>query len=669
MERTAPAAADAAPRRKLAAILSADVVGYSRLMGDDDSATLATLTAYRKVFAEHICVHEGRVIDSPGDALLAEFSSAVEAVNCAVDIQRELAGRNAPIPEHRRMRFRIGVNLGDVTEQAGALYGDGVNIAARLESLAEPGGICISGTVYDHVEGKLPVSFKFAGEQSVKNIAKPLRMYRALLDFAEQPRLRAPHWRGKQKISVIAIIGVAMAVISFGVWYATRGFGVTDSSVRQGASLARGTGVAVLPFTNLDGDTSQDYFSDGLTEDIITELARVRDLRVTARNTTFQYKGKAVDVVDVGKALNVDYILEGSVRRASGQVRIVAQLIDARTGAHIWANRYDRKLSEIFVVQNEIARKIASTMAGGNLSVLDRAGREILGRKPPERMEVYDLVLRSGNFDNDWSAASYAQAKADLERAIQLDPNYARARQRYAWVRLLGWIAGFEPSMSPPPDIKKNAIQAVSLEPDDPWAHRTAAFGYYFDKQFEQFEREAQIAMDLAPSNAEILVEMGSLIAHRGDWRRGIEIMTSAYALDPINANGWYQDTLAIDLYRRGDYSQALEMLLKTNSQDLEWTQMKFIATYIELGDSKKAHEHVQKALSISPRFSVQRAIQAMQLWNFPEPVIQKYAKDLETAGVPAQADLTKNNEVALVSRIPTGSIHAASFCSLCQAA
>ena len=307
-------------RRKLTAILCADAAGYSRLMADDEAATLRSLNDARSLFRERIQAHGGWLIDTAGDSVLAECPSAVEAVDCATEIQHDLAKRNAQLAEHRRMQFRIGINLGDVIEQEdGTIYGDGVNVAARLQALAESGGICISGTAFDQVEGKLPIQFKFIGEQQVKNIPKPVRAY---------------HVQSEARTS-------------------------TPTST---LAMPSGPSIAVLPFTNMSGDPKEDYFSDGLTEDIITALSRFKQIFVIARNSTFKYKGRAVDVREVSKDLGVQYVLEGSVRRSGKRIRVTAQLIDAGSGMHAWAETFDSKLEDVFAVQDEITHFIAGTL-------------------------------------------------------------------------------------------------------------------------------------------------------------------------------------------------------------------------------------------------------------------------------------------------------------------
>jgi adenylate cyclase len=347
--------------RKLAAILSADVAGYSRLMGDNEQATLATLTEYRNVMREQIAAHHGRVVNAPGDALLAEFPSAVEAVECAVEIQNTLALRNDALAEHRRMRVRIGINLGDVIEQDDALYGDGVNVAARLEAMCEPGGVCVSGTIFDQVEDKTSVGFQFGGQHHVKNITKPVRAYHAQLAHPGSPGIRLSTRKKR------FLLGwSAFAILTcLGLWVLDAARGPTGTEQTALLELPSGPVVAVLPFTNMDGDPSQEYFSDGLTEDIITELSRFREIHVLARNTTFQYRGQSVDISALARELGAQYVLEGSVRRAGARVRITAQLIDGSNGVHLWAERFDRDYEDVFKIQDEVAHLIVGTVASG----------------------------------------------------------------------------------------------------------------------------------------------------------------------------------------------------------------------------------------------------------------------------------------------------------------
>jgi len=355
-------------KRKLTAILSADVKGYSRLMDDNEEATVRTLTTYRNAMKNLIQQYRGRVVDSPGDNLLAEFTSVVDAVNCAIAIQRELAERNAEPPHNRKMEFRIGVNLGDVIEEEGRIYGDGVNIAARVESLSEAGGICISGRAYDQVANKLGLEYENLGEHQVKNISTPIRVYRVLSfpGAAAHRVIQAKErlGRGWRKITFSTAAVVVVAVVVLVIWqYYVRRSSVEPASVDKMAyPLPDKPSIAVLPFTNMSADPEQEFFSDGISEEIITALSSVPDLFVIARNSTFTYKGKPVKVKQVAEEFGVRYVLEGSVRKSEDRVRITAQLIDALKGRHLWSERYDRDLKDIFALQDEITMKIITAL-------------------------------------------------------------------------------------------------------------------------------------------------------------------------------------------------------------------------------------------------------------------------------------------------------------------
>jgi adenylate cyclase len=576
-------------RRKLVTILCADVAGYSRLMADDERATVGTLNAYRDIIRKHVGAHEGRVVDSPGDALLAEFSSAVEGVQCGVEIQQELARRNAQLAEHRRMRFRFGINLGDVIEEDGALYGDGVNIAARLEALAEPGSVCISGTAFDQVDGKLAVVFRSIGEQHVKNIPKPVRAYRL------------------EPASAASSHGSTLAMPS-------------------------GAAVAVLPFTNMSGDPHEDYFSDGLTEDIITELARFRDLYVMARNTTFQYKGQSVDVAAVGSKLGVRYMLEGSVRRVGSRVRITAQLIEVRSGAHLWSERYDREITDIFAVQDEITGKVVGAMVGVG-GALQRAERRAAESKSPERIEAYDLVLRAAV--NSGTPAIYEANKSMLERAVALDPTYARARHDYAWLMVRGWAHRLDGGKEPPDEILENAIRSVELDASDAFAHRTAAWGYFFLHQLDLFEREVQLALELAPYSAEIFAQLGMLLALSGQWERGVALAEKGNALNAVSAAGFYHTALFYHRYLNGEHRQALEIIRQHPRQQLLETLFKYVMAYGQLNEPEETREYWAKCVALLPEFSAEWLRESVfARWNIPPADTERFLEGVTKAAI-----------------------------------
>jgi adenylate cyclase len=399
--------------------------------------------------------------------------------------------------------------------------------------------------------------------------------------------------------------------------------------------MPKGPVVAVLPFTNMSGDPGQDYFSDGLSEDIITELARFREVHVLARNTTFQYKGQSVDVPAVGRKLGAQYVLEGSVRRAENQLRISVQLIDVASGGHIWAERFDRKPEDVFAVQDEVTRQIVGAIAGGAGGLIHDSVMRKARTKKLEQMEAYELVLqaRIGPYSQDW----YDKGKAALERAIALDPTYARARDEYAWLRMMGWIFRFDPSPSPPDEILENAVRAVQLDPHDAHAHRTAAYGYYFRKQFDAFERAAMTALHLAPYNASIYAELGMLFTFQGQWERGIALIDKAHALNPESASGWSHTAWHYDFYRKEEYQRALDILFGHPTMAVCETQWKFVAAYGQLGQPEKAKKHWDRCMALVPGLSTDFIANVLRLWNFQEPFIQHYMEGFRKAGHPCQ--------------------------------
>src|SRR6266851_10417888 len=437
--------------RKLVAILSTDVKGYSRLMGEDEVATIRTLTAYRELMATLIQQHRGRVVDSPGDNLLAEFASVVEAVQCAVALQGELRLRNAELPPHRRMQFRRGINLGDVIVEGERLYGDGVNIAARLESLAIPGGICISGTVYDQIETKLSLQYEYQGEQTVKNIAKPVRVYRLGVDesssqksSSQQAKVEAPKRRRVRPahrwvvagLVLVTITIVAVRYLPFSLLATRHSVLGTEEAKPPSLPLPDKPSIVVLPFVNMSKDPDQEYFNDGMTDTLITDLSRLSGLFVIARNSAFTYKGKPVKVQEVSKELGVRYVLEGSVQKANNRVRINVQLIDATTSGHLWAERYDRELQDIFALQDEVTQRVVAALQ----VKLAEGEQEHLVRKNTDNVEAYDSLLRGRTYYLRYTKEANAQARQMFEHAIELDSQYADAYTGLGATYWIEWI-------------------------------------------------------------------------------------------------------------------------------------------------------------------------------------------------------------------------------------
>jgi adenylate cyclase len=567
-------------QRKLAAIFSADVKGYSRLMGEDEVATIRTLTAYREVMFALIQQHRGRVVDSPGDNLLAEFASVVDAVQCAVEIQKALKARNADLPASRKMEFRIGINVGDVIVEGERIYGDGVNIAARLEGLAEPGGLCISGVVYDQVENKLTelgLSYISLGEQTVKNIAKPVTAYQVTLE----PRL------DERKIEV-------------SVPFPSR----APKQPLVPIVLEKPS-IAVLPFANLSGDPEQGYFSDGITEDLITDLSKLSGLFVISRNSVFLYKGKNVKPDQVGQDLGVRYLLEGSVRKAGNRVRITAQLIDVTTGYHLWAERYDREMQDIFAVQDEVTHQIVSAL---QVKLTESEQQCCFGRTPTTNMEAYECFLRGLEFLSQRSREANAQARELFERAIQLDANFAAAYARLGRTYMLDWSFQWSDDAILPERAAALARQAVALDPALPGAHQTLAYVYLMQKQFDQAITEAEEAVRLDPNDADACVTLGEILSCAGRPAEALGYIEKALLLDPH-----YPPSFLFALgqvhYLLGHYDEALAAFKRVLTRNPAHLRTYFFLTMIhhEQGRKEEAQAALRAAGQINPAFSFAR--------------------------------------------------------------
>ena len=504
-------------KRRLRAILSADVAGYSRLMGADEKATLTTLNASREVFATSISGHSGRVVDTAGDSILAVFDSVVEAVDSAIEIQSELEERNAMLLHERRMRFRIGINLGDVIEQDdGTIYGDGVNIAARLESLADPGGITLSGSAHEFVEGKVKAPVSFVGEHEVKNIAKPVRVYR--IGPSAQDR----------KVGVTT----------------------TASASSNVSTLPSRPSIAVLPFVNMGGDGEQAYFADGITEDIITELSRFQELVVTARNSTFTYKGKSVKALDVGKELNVRYILEGSVRKSGDRVRVTAQLIEAATEDHIWAERFDRKLEDVFAVQDELTSKIVATLFGQLVESERRRARTNVETEDPK---AYDLVLRGREIWYRFTPEDNLEARKLYEQAIELDPEYARAYSSVAWTYMIGYN---EYWADDPQGALEFAQKSVQIDPTSHTSRLALGQVHFFRKDLTKAIESFERAVELNRNDSDAYAFLSQAFCLNGQSEKAIELLDHAFALNSYLGQ-WHKTQYVVAYFNSRRYQDA----------------------------------------------------------------------------------------------------------------
>jgi len=623
-------------KRKLTAILSADVEGYSRLMREDEGATVRTLKTYRELIGMIIQKHQGRVVDSPGDNLLAEFGSVVDAVRCAVEIQEELNARNAELPENRRMVFRIGINLGDVIEEEEQIYGDGVNIAARVESLAEGGGICISRTAYDQVKNKLTLGYEYLGEHTVKNITEPVRVYRVLMEpeaagkvlGEERPRPRKWRWAALAVAVVLIIVAGALAIWNFFLRPAPS---VEPASVeRMAFPLPDKPSIAVLPFANMSGDPEQEYFSDGITEDLITDLSKISGLFVIARNSVFTYKGKAVKVEEVGQELGVKYVLEGSVRKVRNRVRITAQLVDTTTGGHLWAERYDRDLRDIFALQDEVTQKIVTAL----VVKLTEDEQERLVRKGTDSLEAYDYTLRGMDYFFRFTKEANGQARQMFEKAIDLDPKYALAHTWLGWTHWVDYSFGWSQDPQSLEWAFELAQRAISLDDSVSEAHALWGKVHLWKRQHDLAIAELEKTLSLNPNYADGLTGLGEALYFAGRPGEAIGLVKKAMRLNP-KYPVWYLLNLGHAYFLTGRYEEAITTLKRViNRNPNFWPAYIYLAaSYVELGQEEKARIEASELLRINPNFSLEAGRQRLPYKD--KAVLEHLFDILRKAGLP----------------------------------
>ena len=581
--------------RRLVAILSADAAGYSRLMGDDEAATVRTITEYRDVITTAVGGHNGRVVDAPGDNVLAEFGSVVDAVQCAVEIQRELRSRNATLPESRRMLFRIGINLGDVIVDGARLYGDGVNIAARLEGLAEGGGVCLSGAAFDQVEGKLPLACDFLGEHTVKNIARPVRVYRLRLDAEAAPRPRSAPARAPRRHAPMIVAAITLLVLlGAGAWAGWRWLRPASS----GLALPDKPSIAVLPFANLSREPTQEYFSDGVTEDLITGLSKLSGLFVIARNSAFTYKGRAVKVDEVGRDLGVRYVLEGSVQRTADRVRITAQLVDASPGYHIWAERYDQEIRDIFALQDAVTQEIVRTLA----VKLTEAERTRMGHPQTADPAVYDLVLRGQEERWRTTREGNLEARRLFVKALDLDPSYARAHLGLSWAHLQSFQFGWNTDPQGLERARELAERALALDSTLTQCHSVLAQIHLWKRQHDQAIAQAERAVALAPNDADGYETLAEVLAWAGRPEESIRAIQQAMRLNP-HVPFFYRWTLGHAYYLARRNTEAIDTLKKVLQENPNFlaAHAYLAVLYTELGRAQEAREAWDKARQLSP--------------------------------------------------------------------
>lgn len=553
--------ADNDQERRLAAILATDVVGYSRLMGEDEAGTLAAVRKLRAELIEpRITEHKGRLFKAMGDGFLAEFPSVVNAVACAVAIQKAMAARNADLPEGRQMDLRIGVHLGDVISEAGDVFGDGVNLAARIESLAPAGGVAVSAMVHDNIGNRLDLAFMDMGEKSLKNIERPVRVYVARM-------------------------------------------GTESPSPRSMASTPDKPSIAVLPFNNMSGEPDQEYFSDGITEDIITELSRFHEFAVIARNSSFSYKGRSPKVEDVGRELGVKYVVEGSVRKIGNRVRITAQLIDSTNGSHIWAERYDRSIDDIFAIQDEVTEAVVARIADGI-----KGARVLHARtRPSHSATAYDLVLQARPYRTSHTAAASEVAAKLLRQAIDLDPSFGLAHASLAYVRAgqyeEGWADYPEVALS---EALSEAKQAVALDGSDGYAHASLAYVLLRYHEFDRAQNEIDIALKLNPNHVNIIMTAGAVSIANCSPEQAIELIKRAFQLNPLMGS-WQFWTLGEAYLDARRYREALESFAKVMDPPT-FLFLESAVCHAHLGELDSAHtklrtylERAEKELKLFP--------------------------------------------------------------------
>jgi adenylate cyclase len=594
--------------RKLAAIFSADVKGYSRLMGEDEEWTLRTLKAYKDVMGNLIQQHRGRVVDSPGDNVLAEFASVVDAVQCAVEIQQVLRAKNAVLPESRRMEFRIGINLGDVIEEGDSIYGDGVNIAARLEGLADAGGICISGSAYEQIENKLPLRYEYLGEHDVKNIAKPVRVYRAQIEPGEPSQVRVKAKVEGKNWKYVAIAAVVVVIIAAAaLWQFARRpsyHAVEKADLKKMAfPLPDKPSIAILPFANMSEDPKQEYFSDGITEEIITALSKTPRVFVIARNSTFTYKGKPVTVKQVAEELGVRYVLEGSVRKSENHVRVTAQLIDALTGKHLWAERYDRTLKELFAIQDEITLEIIRAL---QVNLTEGEQARVIGRGT-KNLQAYLKALEASVQFARMDRQGSMKAKQLAKEAIALDPNYAFPYSVLSSAHLLDLWFDFSESPKESMRLAVGAAQkALALDPSDPRTHLGWVNLYIMQREYDKAIASAERAVALNPGGARSLGSLALAVYYSCRFDEAVTFYEQAIRLDPFPSSLGLRN-LGIAYRCVGRYEESTKQLkkaLELSPNDL-FAHLSLAIAFIKLGREEEAKAEAAEVLRIHPKFSL----------------------------------------------------------------
>jgi adenylate cyclase len=640
--------------RHLAAILAADVAGYTRLMGEDEEGTLAGLRAWRQQIADpHIRERNGRIIKFTGDGFLVEFQSVVDAVRCAVEMQRGMAERNAALPAERRLEFRIGINLGDIVAEDHDIYGDGVNVAARLEALADPAGICISRTVRDHIRDKLPYVFEDRGEQQVKNIARPVRVYAMDPQAIAATELVAVPQRRRTRLGFVIAAAAAVGIVAAGAggtawWMAKKQQSPPPASVFSArangpaapASSAPRLSIVVLPFENLSHDPDQDYFADGITEDLTTDLSRIAGSFVIARNTAFSFKGKPVDPRQIGRDLGVRYVLEGSVRRTGDQVQVNVQLIAAETGAEVWADRFDTDRRNLSQAQDEITGRLARTL---NLELVQAAGRQVEQEANPD---AQDLIMRGwALYQRAQVAASREESKFDFERALELDPKSYDAKLGIASVLVVDLTNGF----SERPEVDEAQAESLLTEllsrnSSRSQLHTTIALLRRYQNRLPESRIEWQRAIELDPNNAVAYGGLGVTLIYLGEPAAAIPLEEKRIRLNPDDPNisiAYWSLGLAHLLLSQND--EAAEFLTKACAANprVYYFYLDLAAALALQGHLDEAHTALAESLKLNPKINSMARQRARSAYTNNPAYVALAAKTVDVglrkAGLPEE--------------------------------
>ena len=609
-------------KRKLATILSGDVKGYSRLLAKDQEGTIRTLNSHKELMANLIQQCQGKVIEAPGDNVHAEFPSVMDAVQCAIEIQKELKNRNDELPEPRRMEFRFGINLGEVSEKEGKVFGDGLNVAARIQLLADAGGICLSGIVYEQIKDKLEFRYEYLGKQPIRNISEPVRVYQVLLDaqaaslVSRWKRTGLNYWK-RVHPAIKIILAVAALINAANIYWqlytkpSPTPVEVTSKEM-MALPLPDKPSIAVLPFTNMSKDPKQDFFSDGLTEEIINGLSKIPKIFVIARNSTFAYKGKPVDIKQVGREMGVQYVMEGSVRREGNRLRITAQLIDATTGRHVFSERYDRALKDIFATQDEITIKVLTALQ----VALTEGEYARFKARGVSNVEAYFKLLEAWDVFQQVNKENNARVRKLAEEAVSLEPGSSRAYAIIAMTHF--WDYWLDPAKPPDESVAQGieiAQKSITLDKNNSYAHGVLAMLYVNKGEYDRAVEEAEVAASLDNG---ALTNLGSTLMHACRFTEAITVLEKALRLNPLRPHSSCLMNLATSYYHIGQYDQAVQYnkrLLK-NQPDHFIGNLSLTITYSMMGRMEDARKQAAEVIRINPKFSLERYAKVMRFKN-----------------------------------------------------